>query len=282
MILQASVPPIGHIACRPALPRQPGRRAATRRSASSSRCCCRAPAASRSMAPTRELVWCSDGYERLDLRALLEQLRAAGDTLGEPRQRRDHERRRSRFISSLRGEQRAAARLLVIELSGGAREALPSMVASMLRPVLDCLESNGSRALGTARRRSKRRRRPPAPADERRPRRSERAAAAPPSTARAASVRDGRSVVPDKNLAISCDARYIAERLAAPRSDAKAPPRVGAGSTIARWSSIASPERRRPALQDPLVPAARPARSRDRSRRAVPRRLPRTTSSCAT
>ena len=60
--------------------RQRIRRAATRPSASSSRCCSRAPAASRSMMLEGELVWCSDGYERPDLRGLLESFAEAGTT----------------------------------------------------------------------------------------------------------------------------------------------------------------------------------------------------------
>ena len=67
---------IGHIACRPALPRTARRRAATRLSRSSSRCCFRAPAASRSMtrsrsssgAPTASSEWtcafCSNSNAR--------------------------------------------------------------------------------------------------------------------------------------------------------------------------------------------------------------------------
>jgi diguanylate cyclase (GGDEF)-like protein len=84
------------------------------------------------------LIWCSDDFERLDLRVLLEQHRAS-ETLAS---RGSVERTSGGirvFIAALRGADARPLGSLVIEL-GGLRST-PSMVASMLRPVLDCLES---------------------------------------------------------------------------------------------------------------------------------------------
>jgi diguanylate cyclase (GGDEF)-like protein len=87
--------------------------------------------------PHAELLWCSDGFEHPHLRAMLEH-------------QRDRETVANRgsvdttadgipvFISGLRGADTRPLGSLVIEL-GGARST-PSMVISMLRPVLDCLE----------------------------------------------------------------------------------------------------------------------------------------------
>ena len=85
-----------------------------------------------------ELVWCSDGYERPDLRALLSQQRADAAARGSVEMTSDGH---SVFISSLRGSDAQPLGSLVVELGAGTSRSPPSMVISMLRPVLDCLES---------------------------------------------------------------------------------------------------------------------------------------------
>jgi diguanylate cyclase (GGDEF)-like protein len=86
-----------------------------------------------------ELVWCSDGYERPDLRALLLQPRA-GDAAARGSVETTSEGIPV-FISELRGAGAQPLGSLVVELGGGNSRSTPSMVVSMLRPVLDCLES---------------------------------------------------------------------------------------------------------------------------------------------
>lgn len=92
-----------------------------------------------------ECVWCSDGYERPDLRALLERLREAGaDTLAG---RGSVERTSAgvpAFVSALRGDQGRPLGSVVLELSANNSRYTASMVTSLLRPVLDCLESRMS------------------------------------------------------------------------------------------------------------------------------------------
>jgi hypothetical protein len=89
--------------------------------------------------PNAELVWCSDGYEHPDLRALLEQQRAS-DTLASRGSVETTTAGVPVFISGLRGADMRPLGSLVIELSNGSSRNTPSMVVSMLRPVLDCLE----------------------------------------------------------------------------------------------------------------------------------------------
>lgn len=87
-----------------------------------------------------ELIWCSDGYERPDLRELLEQQRAS-ETLAS-RGRVDHTSSGVPvYISALRAPNARPLGSVVVELGGGSSRSTPSMVVSMLRPVLDCLES---------------------------------------------------------------------------------------------------------------------------------------------
>lgn len=89
--------------------------------------------------PMAELLWCSDGYERPDLRQLLEHQRAS-ETLAS-RGRVDHTAAGVPvFIAGLRGADSRALGSIVVELGGSSSRAPPSMVVSMLRPVLDCLE----------------------------------------------------------------------------------------------------------------------------------------------
>ena len=88
-----------------------------------------------------ELVWCSDGFERPDLRAMLEQQRAS-DTLASRGSVDTTSSGIPVFISGLRGADMRPLGSVVIELAGGSSSrSTPSMVVSMLRPVLDCLES---------------------------------------------------------------------------------------------------------------------------------------------
>lgn len=92
---------------------------------------------------TGELLWCSDGYERPDLRALLEQLRSEGDeTLVGRGSVRSTTAGVPTFVAALRGGHQQSLGSLVVELSQGQNGRYAgSMVVSLLRPVLDCLES---------------------------------------------------------------------------------------------------------------------------------------------
>lgn len=91
--------------------------------------------------PQAELVWCSDGCERPDLRALLEHQRAS-ETLATRGRVDTTSSGVPVFISGLRGANARPLGSVVIELGGGSgSRSTPSMVVSMLRPVLDCLES---------------------------------------------------------------------------------------------------------------------------------------------
>jgi diguanylate cyclase (GGDEF)-like protein len=86
-----------------------------------------------------ELIWCSDGYEHPDLRQLLERLHAADTVVG--RGSIEHTSAGvPAFIAMLRGVQAQPLGYLVVELSQNFRQT-PSMVLSMLRPVLDTLEN---------------------------------------------------------------------------------------------------------------------------------------------
>jgi len=89
-----------------------------------------------------EVVWCSDGYERPDLRGLLDRLRAAGSSTlvgrGSVEQTADGV---PALVAALRGVDACPLGALVVELGRSTRHT-PSMVVSMLRPVLDCLESH--------------------------------------------------------------------------------------------------------------------------------------------
>ena len=88
-----------------------------------------------------ELVWCSDGYEQPDLRALLQQQHTSETLSG--RGRVDTTAAGVPvFIAGLRGADARPLGSIVIDLAGSSSRSTPSMVASMLRPVLDCLESH--------------------------------------------------------------------------------------------------------------------------------------------
>ena len=131
---------IGHIACRPALTRTARRRVATRPSRSSSRCCSRAPAASRSMTRSRSSSGAPTATSAPICAAARQQ--RASDDAGEPRQRRDDERRHSRIRrgAARRGTRGRSARSSSSS-AAAARAARRRWSSSMLRPVLDCLES---------------------------------------------------------------------------------------------------------------------------------------------
>jgi diguanylate cyclase (GGDEF)-like protein len=87
-----------------------------------------------------ELIWCSDGFEQPDLRALLERQRASETLSG--RGRVDNTAAGVPvFIAGLRGADSRPLGSIVIELGSSSSRNTPSMVVSMLRPVLDCLES---------------------------------------------------------------------------------------------------------------------------------------------
>ncbi len=86
-----------------------------------------------------ELAWCSDGYERPDLRQLLERVRSSDTVAG----RGSIEMTSAgvpAFVALLRGTESRPLGSLVVELSQNSKQT-PSMVLSMLRPVLDTLES---------------------------------------------------------------------------------------------------------------------------------------------
>lgn len=85
-----------------------------------------------------ELLWCSEGFERPELRALLEHQRAS-ETLASRGRVENTPGGVPVFISALRAADARPLGSVVIELGAGSRST-PSMVVSMLRPVLDCLE----------------------------------------------------------------------------------------------------------------------------------------------
>src|SRR6185369_10924378 len=86
-----------------------------------------------------ELIWCSHGYEQLDLRQLIERLRS-NDTLASRGSIELTSAGVPAFVALLRGEHSRPLGSLVIELNQNSKQT-PSMVLSMLRPVLDTLEN---------------------------------------------------------------------------------------------------------------------------------------------
>ena len=93
-----------------------------------------------------ELLWCSDGYERPDLRALLDSLRSDGDeTLVSQGRVCTTAAGVPSFVAALRSEEGQCLGSIVVELSQGQTTRYAgSMVASLLRPILDCLQSRMS------------------------------------------------------------------------------------------------------------------------------------------
>src|SRR5215471_11260175 len=94
--------------------------------------------------PAGELVWCSDGYERPDLRKLLDDLRASDTVAGRGRVENTSDGVPA-FVAGLRSEDGAPLGALVIELNrsqtGQSNRYSGSLLAGLLRPVLDCLEN---------------------------------------------------------------------------------------------------------------------------------------------
>src|SRR3954471_13020072 len=86
-----------------------------------------------------ELIWCSHGYEQLDLRQLIERLRER-ETLGSRGSIELMSAGIPAFVALLRGAHSRPLGSLVIELNQNSKQT-PSMVLSMLRPVLDTLEN---------------------------------------------------------------------------------------------------------------------------------------------
>ena len=88
-----------------------------------------------------ELVWCSDGYERPELRKLLDELRASETVAGRGRIENTNDGVPA-FVAGLKTEDGAPLGSLVIELSRGQNSRYSgSLVSGLLRPVLDCLEN---------------------------------------------------------------------------------------------------------------------------------------------
>jgi diguanylate cyclase (GGDEF)-like protein len=91
-----------------------------------------------------ELVWCSDGYERPELRALLDSLRASETVAGRGKVESTSAGLPA-FVAALRAADRRPLGSIVIELgSSQSSRNSGSMVASLLRPVLDTLEARMS------------------------------------------------------------------------------------------------------------------------------------------
>lgn len=98
--------------------------------------------------PEGELKWCSDGFARPELRDFLEQ-RRADETLSNRGRVEASSSGIPVFIAMLRAADSMPLGALIIELGGGSSRSTPSMVVSMLRPVLDCLESKLAFERGT-------------------------------------------------------------------------------------------------------------------------------------
>jgi len=90
-----------------------------------------------------EVVWCSDGYARPDLRALLDRLTAAGpETLAGRGSVEMTAAGVPAFVAALRTELSRPLGALVLELrSDQSPRQTASLLSGLLRPVLDCLES---------------------------------------------------------------------------------------------------------------------------------------------
>ena len=88
-----------------------------------------------------ELIWSSDGYERPELRKLRDELRASETAAGRGRVESTGDGVPA-FVAGLRSEDGAPLGSLVIELTRGQNSRYTgSLVTSLLRPVLDCLET---------------------------------------------------------------------------------------------------------------------------------------------
>lgn len=92
--------------------------------------------------PDKELFWCSDGCERPGLKVVLDDLPA--DDSEEVSGRgaiRGLSGDGEAFVYVLRGQGGEHLGTLVVEIGAGRRQTSGSMVASLLRPVFDCLEN---------------------------------------------------------------------------------------------------------------------------------------------
>jgi len=91
----------------------------------------------------KELLWCSDGYERPELRALVEELdEDNSEYLSSRGTTRTVDGGGPAFLYALRGQLGHILGSVVVELAEDQNTvAKGSMVASLLRPVLDCLEN---------------------------------------------------------------------------------------------------------------------------------------------
>ena len=210
-----------------------------------------------------ELVWCSDGYERPDLRGLLESIRGSeAETLSGRGSVEHTSAGVPAFVAGLKGQDGAPLGSLVLELSQGQSARYSgSMVASLLRPVLDCLESrmNLERTILSADRDD---------AGDLELLLSVDAEDREDATALEQLLRHcvehlscalGAFLIPDKNLMLSCSADPADARLAAARSHAEALAGLGAAQQSphggeSRWL---------------LVPTSRRTRS-SRARCAIP------------
>jgi diguanylate cyclase (GGDEF)-like protein len=90
-----------------------------------------------------ELLWCSDGYERPDLRSVVEALLAAPSNAAADRGTMTQTAAGvPAFLAALKTSDGDALGFLVLELGQGQNSRHNgSMVPSLLRPVLDCLEN---------------------------------------------------------------------------------------------------------------------------------------------
>jgi diguanylate cyclase (GGDEF)-like protein len=93
-----------------------------------------------------EVVWCSDGYARPDLRTLLDRLTAAGpETLAGRGNVEMTPGGVPAFVAALRSKQMRPLGAIVLELRNDqSPRQTASLLSSLLRPVLDCLESRMS------------------------------------------------------------------------------------------------------------------------------------------
>lgn len=92
--------------------------------------------------PEKELQWCSDGYERPDLKVVLDDLPTDdSEEMSRGGVIRSLSGDGAAFVYVVRGQGGEHLGTLVVEIGDGQRQTSGSMVASLLRPVLDCLEN---------------------------------------------------------------------------------------------------------------------------------------------
>jgi len=92
--------------------------------------------------PEKDLLWCSDGCERPDIKVVLDDLPSdVSEEMSGGGAIRNLSDEGSAFVYVLRGRSGEHLGTLVVEIGDGQRQTSGSMVASLLRPVLDCLEN---------------------------------------------------------------------------------------------------------------------------------------------